>query len=84
MQADEVCGRRELHLLVIDSVSALVAPILGGARQSQGHVLMTTLGQQLRQLADRFGVAVLVTNHTVGGTSVERVRETMHEQTLFA
>jgi hypothetical protein len=57
-------------LLVVDSPAAVIAPVLGGGNQhSQGHALMMGVARILRSLARRFSVAVLTTNHMVGGTN---------------
>eukprot|EP00850_Spirogloea_muscicola_P020331 SM000212S06924 [mRNA] locus=s212:217456:220037:- [translate_table: standard] len=74
---DEICRRKtlamqptdyfkQLRLLIVDSASAIVAPVLGSG-QSQGHLLMQTLSRRLKSLAIEHDVAVLVTNHTVAG-----------------
>ncbi|KAG9453714.1 hypothetical protein H6P81_006618 [Aristolochia fimbriata] len=63
----EVKGKEgKMHLLIIDSVSSLITPILGG-RGSNGHSLMTSAGFLLKKLANEHNLSVLVTNHTVGG-----------------
>ncbi|CAH2038636.1 unnamed protein product [Thlaspi arvense] len=54
-----------LRLLVVDSVSSLITPILGGSG-SQGRALMVALGYLLKKLAHEHNIAILVTNHTVG------------------
>jgi RAD51-like protein 3 len=53
-------------LLVVDSVSSVVSPLLS-VKHQQGHALMLSLSHALRALADERSMAVLVTNHTVGG-----------------
>lgn len=55
------------QLLVLDSVSGVVSPVLGGAQQAQGHALMLCVARMLKQAADAFSIAVLVTNHMVSG-----------------
>ncbi|CAA7398154.1 unnamed protein product [Spirodela intermedia] len=55
-----------LRLLVIDSISSLITPILGG-RDSHGRSLMVSAGYALKRLADESNLCVLVTNHMVGG-----------------
>jgi RAD51-like protein 3 len=50
----------------VDSASSLISPILGG-NQIQGHALMVSMGAILRKLAIENHLAVLITNHTVGG-----------------
>ncbi|VVA90338.1 unnamed protein product [Arabis nemorensis] len=54
-----------LRLLVVDSISSLITPILGGSG-SQGRALMVAVGYLLKKLAHEHNIAVLVTNHTVG------------------
>uniref|UniRef100_A0A2P2LSY2 DNA repair protein RAD51 homolog 4 isoform X1 n=3 Tax=Rhizophora mucronata TaxID=61149 RepID=A0A2P2LSY2_RHIMU len=53
-------------LLIIDSISSLITPVLGGSG-SQGHALMTTAGVLLKKLAHEHNIVLLVTNHMVGG-----------------
>eukprot|EP00268_Persea_americana_P034054 TRINITY_DN33685_c0_g2_i14.p1 TRINITY_DN33685_c0_g2~~TRINITY_DN33685_c0_g2_i14.p1 ORF type:complete len:279 (-),score=49.17 TRINITY_DN33685_c0_g2_i14:692-1528(-) len=55
-----------LHLLVVDSFSSLITAVLGG-KGSHGHSLMVSAGLLLKKLADEHNLAVLVTNHMVGG-----------------
>ncbi|KAL3699946.1 hypothetical protein R1sor_017968 [Riccia sorocarpa] len=55
-----------LRLLIIDSVSSVISPVLGG-NHSQGHALMISVGQILKKLAARQRLAILFTNHTVAG-----------------
>lgn len=57
------CG---LRLIVCDSVSGLVSPLLGGP-QSQGHCAMVHFAQKLKILAHEYFLSVLVTNSLVGG-----------------
>lgn len=40
-------------VLIVDSVSAVVTPVLGGQQHSQGHALMLSLARMLKQLAGR-------------------------------
>ncbi|XP_024008622.1 DNA repair protein RAD51 homolog 4 [Eutrema salsugineum] len=54
-----------LRLLVVDSISSLITPILGGSG-SQGRALMVAVGYMLKKLAHEHNIAILVTNHTVG------------------
>ncbi|XP_020596177.1 DNA repair protein RAD51 homolog 4 isoform X2 [Phalaenopsis equestris] len=61
----------KICMLIIDSISSLITPILGG-KDSQGRSLMVSLGYLMKQLADEWNISVLVTNHMVsggGGTS---------------
>ncbi|OMO61298.1 DNA repair protein [Corchorus capsularis] len=56
----------DMRLLIIDSISLLIMPVLGST-SSQGRALMVSAGYLLKNLADQHNLAVLVTNHTVGG-----------------
>ncbi|XP_028775720.1 DNA repair protein RAD51 homolog 4 isoform X2 [Neltuma alba] len=58
----------QVRLLIVDSVSSLITPILGGSGP-QGHALMISVGFLLKKLAHEHNLAVLVTNHMVGGDS---------------
>ncbi|KAG0554615.1 hypothetical protein KC19_12G105100 [Ceratodon purpureus] len=55
---------KTLRLLIVDCASSVIAPILGG---TQGHALMVSMGIILKKLALENHLAVLITNHTVGG-----------------
>ncbi|KAK7257777.1 hypothetical protein RIF29_32000 [Crotalaria pallida] len=57
---------RHVRLLIIDSISSLITPILGG-NGPQGHAMMISAGILLKELAHEHNLAVLVTNHVVGG-----------------
>ncbi|CAI0451897.1 unnamed protein product, partial [Linum tenue] len=71
-QLEFVLGSQEyregckVQLLIIDSVSSLITPVLGGG-SSQGYSLMTSLGVLLKKLAHEHDIAILVTNHMVSG-----------------
>ncbi|KAI7733449.1 hypothetical protein M8C21_014508, partial [Ambrosia artemisiifolia] len=51
----------KVRLIIIDSISSLIAPILGG-NNAQGHALMVSVGYLLKKLADRQNIAVVVSN----------------------
>lgn len=54
-------------MLILDSASAAIAPVLGaGGPSSQGHALMVLLAQQLKSMAQAYMLVALITNHTVG------------------
>ncbi|CAI9097349.1 OLC1v1033749C1 [Oldenlandia corymbosa var. corymbosa] len=55
-----------LRMLIIDSISSLITPVLGGAG-TQGHALMASVGFLLKKLAHEHNLAVLMTNHMVAG-----------------
>nr|ADE77590.1 unknown [Picea sitchensis] len=53
-----------VRLLIVDSVSSVITPILSGSNL-QGHSLMISLGVVLKKLALEYSIAVLITNHIV-------------------
>ncbi|NXA94399.1 RA51D protein, partial [Melanocharis versteri] len=57
-----------LKMVVLDSVSAVVYPLLGG-RQSEGLALMMQLSRELKTLAREFSLAVVVTNQVTRDSS---------------
>ncbi|XP_057488354.1 DNA repair protein RAD51 homolog 4-like isoform X1 [Actinidia eriantha] len=63
----QTCG--QVRLLIVDSISSLITPVLGGSG-SHGHALMISAGSFLKRLAHEHNLAVLVTNHMVGGEGV--------------
>ncbi|XP_030447600.1 DNA repair protein RAD51 homolog 4 isoform X1 [Syzygium oleosum] len=58
--------RHDERLIIIDSISSLITPILGSSG-SQGRALMVSAMSLLKKLAHEYNLAVLVINHTVGG-----------------
>ncbi|KAL2530012.1 DNA repair protein RAD51-like protein 4 [Forsythia ovata] len=56
----------QVRMLIIDSISSLISPVLGGSG-AHGHALMVTAGFLLKELAHENNLAVLVTNHMVAG-----------------
>ncbi|MGH0151773.1 UNVERIFIED_CONTAM: hypothetical protein FKN15_043643 [Acipenser sinensis] len=55
-------GSGSVKVVIVDSVAAVLSPIIGG-RQTEGLSLMMQLAGELRTMARDLGVAVLVTNH---------------------
>lgn len=51
------------HLLVIDSLGGVIAPIVGSAR-GRGHEIMMQLLRTIKAIASKFDIAVLVRRHT--------------------
>uniref|UniRef100_A0A8C9ABP7 DNA repair protein RAD51 homolog 4 n=1 Tax=Prolemur simus TaxID=1328070 RepID=A0A8C9ABP7_PROSS len=51
-----------VKVVVVDSVTAVVSPLLGG-QQREGFALMMQLARELKTLARDLGTAVVVTNH---------------------
>ncbi|GAB2235062.1 hypothetical protein Droror1_Dr00004341 [Drosera rotundifolia] len=59
-------GGCSVRILVVDSISSLITPVLGGGGPN-GHALMVSAGVLLKKLAYEYNLCVLVTNHMVGG-----------------
>ncbi|XP_039576320.1 DNA repair protein RAD51 homolog 4 isoform X2 [Passer montanus] len=57
-----------LKVVVLDSVSAVIYPLLGG-RQAEGLALMMQLSKELKTLAREFSLAVVVTNQVTRDSS---------------
>uniref|UniRef100_A0A8C6MRQ2 RAD51 paralog D n=1 Tax=Mus spicilegus TaxID=10103 RepID=A0A8C6MRQ2_MUSSI len=58
----EATSSGAVKVVIVDSVTAVVAPLLGG-QQREGLALMMQLARELKILARDLGVAVVVTNH---------------------
>ncbi|KAJ8043979.1 DNA repair protein RAD51-like 4 [Holothuria leucospilota] len=65
--------RPSVRMVIVDSVSALMAPLLGG-NQVDGQALLHHLAQALKILSVEFYTAVMVTNNVVQGDSAEDVK----------
>ncbi|NXD86425.1 RA51D protein, partial [Halcyon senegalensis] len=57
-----------LKMVVVDSVSAVIYPLLGG-KQSEGLAIMMQLAKDLKTLAREFSLAVVVTNQVTRDSS---------------
>ncbi|XP_064022402.1 DNA repair protein RAD51 homolog 4 [Pogoniulus pusillus] len=57
-----------LKVVVIDSVSAVISPLLGG-RQAEGLAIMMQLARELKTLAREFSLAIVVTNQVTRDSS---------------
>nr|XP_014427256.1 DNA repair protein RAD51 homolog 4 isoform X1 [Pelodiscus sinensis]XP_014427257.1 DNA repair protein RAD51 homolog 4 isoform X1 [Pelodiscus sinensis]XP_014427258.1 DNA repair protein RAD51 homolog 4 isoform X1 [Pelodiscus sinensis]XP_014427259.1 DNA repair protein RAD51 homolog 4 isoform X1 [Pelodiscus sinensis]XP_014427260.1 DNA repair protein RAD51 homolog 4 isoform X1 [Pelodiscus sinensis] len=57
-----------VKVLVVDSVSAVICPLLGGW-QAEGLALMMQLARELKMLARELSMAVVVTNHVTRESS---------------
>ncbi|CAA7026281.1 unnamed protein product [Microthlaspi erraticum] len=77
-QAQMNVNEDRLQLLVVDSISSLITPILGGSG-SQGRALMVAVGYMLKKLAHEHNIAILVTNHTVGAGEGGRTKPALGE-----
>ncbi|KAG8060856.1 hypothetical protein GUJ93_ZPchr0002g26421 [Zizania palustris] len=64
-------GSSKICLLIIDSISSLLAPIISG-KYPQGRSMMLSLAMILKKLADEHNLAVLVTNHMVAGNGAPK------------
>ncbi|XP_035481428.1 DNA repair protein RAD51 homolog 4 isoform X2 [Scophthalmus maximus] len=67
-------GGGSVKAVIVDSVSAVIAPLLGG-KQNEGMSLMSQVAGVLKTMAKDFNVAALVTNHVTrsggGGGEVQ-------------
>ncbi|TKS83162.1 RAD51 -like protein 4 R51H3 [Collichthys lucidus] len=63
-------GSGSVKAVIVDSVSAVIAPLLGG-RQNEGMSLMIQVAGTLKTMAKDFNVAALVTNHVTRSGSGE-------------
>lgn len=57
---------KNVKLLILDSISSVVSPILSNT-QVQGHALMMNCGHTLKKIANDNSICVMVTNHMVAG-----------------
>ncbi|KFO98486.1 DNA repair protein RAD51 4, partial [Calypte anna] len=57
-----------LKIVIIDSVSAVIYPLLGG-KQSEGLAIMMQLARELKSLAREFSLTVVVTNQVTRDSS---------------
>ncbi|CAL8268353.1 unnamed protein product [Merluccius merluccius] len=63
-------GGGSVKAVIVDSVSAIISPTLGG-KQNEGMSLMMQVAGTLKTIAKDFNVAVLVTNHVTRGAGGE-------------
>ncbi|XP_052544586.1 DNA repair protein RAD51 homolog 4 isoform X1 [Tympanuchus pallidicinctus] len=71
-----------LKAVLIDSVSAVLSPLLGG-RQSEGLAIMMQLARELKTLAKEFSVAVLVTNQVTRDSSTGALKSALGRSWSF-
>lgn len=71
LTAKDVPFYASLKLVVIDSIGALLSPIVGG-KQQQGHALMMSIARLIKDIASEFHIAFLVTNYVVSGGDADR------------
>ncbi|XP_068567764.1 DNA repair protein RAD51 homolog 4 [Cebidichthys violaceus] len=63
-------GGGSVKAVIVDSVSAVISPLLGG-KQNEGMSLMIQVAGVLKTMAKDFNVAALVTNHVTRSGSEE-------------
>lgn len=71
-----------VKVVIVDSVTAVVAPLLGG-QQREGLALMMQLARELKILARDLGVAVVVTNHLTRDRDSRRVKPALGRSWSF-
>ncbi|NWR48469.1 RA51D protein, partial [Regulus satrapa] len=71
-----------VKVVVLDSVSAVVSPLLGG-RQSEGLALMMQLSRELKSLAREFSLAVVVTNQVTRDSSTGSLKPALGRSWSF-
>ncbi|NXU53674.1 RA51D protein, partial [Turnix velox] len=71
-----------LKMVVLDSVSAVIYPLLGG-KQSEGLALMMQLGRDLKALAREFSLAVVVTNQVTKDSSTGALKPALGRSWSF-
>jgi len=57
----------KIRLIIIDSISAVISPVLGEIKTSPGHTLMINLARKMKSMAFSNDIAFLFSNHTVSG-----------------
>ncbi|NWZ81914.1 RA51D protein, partial [Poecile atricapillus] len=71
-----------LKVVLLDSVSAVIYPVLGG-RQSEGLALMMQLSRELKTLAREFSLAVVVTNQVTRDSSTGQLKPALGRSWSF-
>ncbi|NXY71208.1 RA51D protein, partial [Glareola pratincola] len=71
-----------LKMVVIDSVSAVIYPLLGG-KQSEGLAIMMQLARELKALAREFCLAVVVTNQVTRDSSTGALKPALGRSWSF-
>ncbi|NXT89175.1 RA51D protein, partial [Anhinga rufa] len=71
-----------LKIVVIDSVSAVIYPLLGG-KQSEGLAIMMQLARELKTLAREFSLAIVVTNQVTRDSSTGSLKPALGRSWSF-
>ncbi|NXV83641.1 RA51D protein, partial [Atlantisia rogersi] len=69
-------------VVVVDSVSAVIYPLLGG-KQSEGLAIMMQLARELKTLAREFSLAVVVTNQVTRDSSTSPLKPALGRSWSF-
>ncbi|XP_012784919.2 DNA repair protein RAD51 homolog 4 isoform X2 [Ochotona princeps] len=81
--AQQVTGSSGMmKVVVVDSVTAVVSPLLGG-QQREGLALMMQLARELKTLARDLGMAVVVTNHVTQDRESGKVKPALGRSWSF-
>ncbi|KAM6164765.1 DNA repair protein RAD51 homolog 4 isoform 5-T5 [Rhynchocyon petersi] len=81
--AQQVMGSSStVKVVVVDSVTAVVSPLLGG-QQREGLALMMQLARELKMLARDLGVAVVVTNNVTRDRDSGRLKPALGRSWSF-
>ncbi|XP_005240524.2 DNA repair protein RAD51 homolog 4 [Falco peregrinus] len=71
-----------VKVVVIDSVSSVIYPLLGG-KQSEGLAIMMQLARELKTLAREFSLAVVVTNQVTRDSSTSQLKPALGRSWSF-
>ncbi|XP_077168302.1 DNA repair protein RAD51 homolog 4 [Paroedura picta] len=71
-----------VNILVVDSASAVIYPLLG-IRQPDGMALMMHVARELKTLAKELGLAVVVTNHVTRDASSGQIKPALGHSWSF-
>ncbi|XP_054857885.1 DNA repair protein RAD51 homolog 4 isoform X2 [Eublepharis macularius] len=77
-----VSASAPVKMVVVDSVSAVIYPLLG-SRQPDGMAFMMHVARELKTLAKELGVAVVVTNHVTRDASCGQVKPALGRSWSF-
>ncbi|KAL8198771.1 UNVERIFIED_CONTAM: DNA repair protein rad51d [Gekko kuhli] len=81
-QEQVISASAPVKILVVDSVSAVICPLLG-SRQPDGMALMMHVARELKMLAKELGVAVVVTNHVTRDASSGQIKPALGRSWSF-
>ncbi|NWU64543.1 RA51D protein, partial [Pterocles burchelli] len=82
LSQQDVSSGGPLKVVVVDSVSAVMYPLLGG-RQSEGLAIMMQLARELKTLAREFSLAVVVTNQVTRDSSTSPLKPALGRSWSF-